>query len=99
MEKIKGVLTVDKERGVVYFHSDDGACPLRLDGLESPDTRKAQIDIRIHRGALPDFDILPRDIEGDMVIAEVVSPKTKQEINRRMRERYPEGKKHKRSTA
>jgi hypothetical protein len=33
--QLKGVLTIDHKRGVVYFHAD-GACVLRIEGLPTP---------------------------------------------------------------
>lgn len=45
----KGTLEVNAERGVVYFHSEDGGPILRIEGLPKPvqDPLEKQIDIRL----------------------------------------------------
>ncbi len=65
----EGRLVVDQERGVVYFHDCQGRCLLRLEGLQAPDPKKAQIDVRLRP-----FTLNPRakDLDGKMMAAEVV---------------------------
>jgi len=78
----EGTLEVDEARGVVYFHHKEGGCLLRIDGLESPDAEKAQIDIRIRRGLEAPVDIPRKDLCGKIVIAEVVMGGLKEGITR-----------------
>jgi hypothetical protein len=70
MSATKGKLTVDKERGVIYFHDEKGGCLLRLEGLEGVDPVRKQIDIRLRPLAT---DITrSRDYNSTAKIAEVV---------------------------
>lgn len=70
-----GHLEVDQERGVVYFHANNGECLLRLEGIPiGSDPRKLQIDVRL----LPAFkDRHPIEQESDRknnVVLAVLQP-------------------------
>lgn len=45
--KIEGVLEIQQDRGVIYFHSKEGECLLRIEGLTKPDPDKKQVDVRL----------------------------------------------------
>lgn len=47
-ETISGQLEIDVDRGVIYFHSDEGMTKLRIAGLPTPiDPNEYMIDIGI----------------------------------------------------
>lgn len=50
--KFSGTLTIQSDRGVVYFHDENGECLLRLEGLPTPlpDPHEAQLDVRHMKG-------------------------------------------------
>lgn len=47
---IEGVLEIDNERGVIYFHTDFGATLLRICGLPKPIPNCKFIDITHAKG-------------------------------------------------
>lgn len=74
--KVKGTLTVDHQRGVVYFHAEGGFCMLRVEGLPTPipDPQNEQIDVQLDpsrtykrtdgvvKDALNKMDVFDRDV-------------------------------------
>lgn len=74
--KVRGTLTVDHRRGVVYFHAGDGQCLLRIEGLPTPipDPQNEQIDVQLDpsrtykrtdgvvKDALNKMDVFDRDV-------------------------------------
>lgn len=50
-QTIMGSLEIDAERGVIYFHSDEGTTKLRISGLPKPiDPAEYMLDIGIAPG-------------------------------------------------
>lgn len=67
--KFKGELEVDRNRGVIYFHSDKGYSALRICRLKeymNEVTNDSQIDITIYNGDLRDIleDIVTISVTG-----------------------------------
>lgn len=48
-QTISGILEIDADRGVIYFHSDEGTTKLRISGLPKPiDPAEYMLDIGVN---------------------------------------------------
>lgn len=93
--QFKGRLEVNAERGVVYFHSENGGPILRIEGLPRPvnDPREKQIDIRLApaRAQKPHDEWSEESDKASGVIRAFI-PSTLEETRRSLREYFKKKK-------